>query len=68
MLVKNKKEQGGPGKLISFWEQEIYTILSVKDEAGVIYEVIQEGNLRGKNRVLHPNMLLLYKQLKIERY
>ena len=65
MLVKNKKEQGGPGKLRSLWEREIYIIRSVKDEAGIIYKVIQEGNLRGKSRVLHRNMLLPCKQLKM---
>ena len=64
MLVKNKEEQGGPGKLRSFREREIYIIRSVKDEAGIIYEVIQERNLRGKSRVLHQNMLLPCKQLK----
>ena len=53
VLGKNKKEQLDPGKLRSFWEQEIYIIRSVKDEAGVIFGVIQEGNLRGKSRVLH---------------
>ena len=53
VLVVNKKETGGPQKLRSYYEQEIYTVLEAKDD-GVVY-VVQ--GLKGKKRTLHRNML-----------
>ena len=58
VLVKNMREKGGPGKIRSFWEQDIYKIVSIKDDAGVVYEVVPEKDPKSKTRILHRNMLL----------
>ena len=56
-MVKNVRDKGGPGKLRSYWEQKVFTIIEKKSE--VVYSVLEEGekNLK-KTRVLHRNMLL----------
>ena len=66
VLVRNVKEKGGPGKLRSYWEQEIYKVVSIKDEAGVVYEVVSERKPRSKSRIIHRNMLLPCDHLPIE--
>ena len=55
VLVRNKREQGGPGKLRSYWEQDIYIVNKVQP-SGVVYEVQKVQG--GEKRVLHRNMLL----------
>ena len=32
VLVRNKREQGGPGKIRSHWEQDIYQVLEKKKD------------------------------------
>ena len=58
VLVQNK-EKGGPGKIRSFWEQQVYRITALKGSAGVVYEIQpedQEG--KGRKRVVHRNMIM----------
>jgi hypothetical protein len=62
VLVKNKRETGGPGKLRAFWEQEIYVVIAVKED-GVVYQV--QGST-GEKRVLHRNMLLPCDSLELD--
>ena len=62
MLVRNLTERGGPGKLCSFWEQKIYRIKEKKDEDGLVYSVVEEGNPKSSVRVLHRNRLLSCEQ------
>jgi transposase InsO family protein len=57
VLVRNKREQGGPGKIRAYWEQSVYTVLD-KKEGGVTYTVQKADDPRGEKRVLHRNMLL----------
>jgi transposase InsO family protein len=56
VLVRNKRETGGPGKLRSCWESNVFVVKEDK-ENGVVYEV---ENLSRRNdiRTLHRNMLL----------
>ena len=57
VLVKNVRDKGGPGKLRSYWEQRVFTIIEKKSE--VVYTVLEEGEKNSeKARVLHRNMLL----------
>jgi hypothetical protein len=57
VLVRNTRETGGPGKLRSYWEPEVYQVLTVNDN-GVVYEVRKLSEGRGEIRTLHRNMLL----------
>ncbi len=56
VLVRNKREQGGPGKLRSFWEEDIFVVKDCKGD-GVVYEV-ENTALPSDKRVLHRNLLL----------
>jgi hypothetical protein len=66
VLVKNVREKGGPGKIRAYWETDIYKIIGIKDEVGVVYEVVPERNPKAKPRVLHRNMLLPCDHLPLE--
>jgi transposase InsO family protein len=57
VLVRNKREQGGPGKIRARWEQDVYIVLERKPN-NVVYEVQKQGDERGEKRVLHRNFLL----------
>ena len=56
VLVRNKREQGGPGKLRSTWEQDIFKVVERYDN-GVDYKV-QNSMSKKDTRVLHRNLLL----------
>ena len=57
VLVKNKREMGGPGKIRAHWEQEVYQVLERKQN-GVVYKVQKLSNKKGEERTLHRNLLL----------
>ena len=57
VLVKNT-ETGGPGKLRSYWEQDVYEVLAKKGDLEVVLEVRKENNPKARRRVIHRNMLL----------
>ena len=64
VLVRNMTERGGPGKLRSYWEQEIHIVTQRREDMPV-YEVKPEtGN--GRTRVLHRNLLLPCSFLPVE--
>ena len=43
VLVRNLSERGGPGKLRSFRENDIYVIVGWKGEDSPVYEVASEN-------------------------
>ena len=56
VLVRNLTPRGGPGKLRSHWEEEVYVVVDQKG-SNPVYTVVPEGH-KGKSRVLHRNLLL----------
>ena len=58
VLIRNMGEKGGPGKLRSYWEQEVYTIVDCKGDSGVVYSVRPENKEKERIRTVHRNMLL----------
>ena len=57
VLVHNLSPTGGPGKLRSFWEEEVHVVVSRKGPDSPVYEVRSESKA-AKSRTLHRNMLL----------
>ncbi|CAI5668147.1 unnamed protein product [Oreochromis niloticus] len=57
VLVRNVVERGGPGKIRSYWEDNIYIIKRQKGQDSPVFELEPE-NGKGRTRILHRNMLL----------
>ena len=57
VLMKNVTPRGGPGKLRSFWEPNVYRILSLVGETGVVYQIQREDG-KGRIKTIHRNLLL----------
>lgn len=57
VLVRNMSERGGPGKLRSYWEDQIHIVVSQKGKDSPVYEVKPERGA-GRGRILHRNMLM----------
>lgn len=65
VLIRNMNERGGPGKLRSYWEEQVYVVQKKRSECPV-YEVQPETG-HGRVRVLHRNMLLPCEFLPVEQ-
>ena len=60
--MRNLTVREGPGKIRSFSEQKIYQTKLKKDKSGLVYAVLEEGNLKIRVRVFHRNHLLSCEQ------
>ena len=66
VLVVNLREKGGPGKLRSYFEQDVYRVVEQVGESGVVFGVCKEKQPKGEIRVLHRNKLLPCDHLPLE--
>ena len=66
VLVRNLTPHGGPGKLRSFWEQDIYIVVTRMGPESPEYKVRPES-AKGRESALHRNLLLPCNNLPIER-
>ena len=65
VLVKNVRDRGGTGKLRSYWEQNIYEVVSKYQDIPV-YKIKQVGDNRARTRTIHRNLLKLFNELPLE--
>lgn len=66
VLVRNFKDRGGPGKLRSYWEEQVYVVTERKHNDSPVY-VVQPEKGPGKTKTLHRNLLLPCDFLPVER-
>ena len=66
VLIRNLSERGGPGKIRSYWEQQVHQIIDHKGNTGVVYAVRPENNPNGIVRIIHRNHLLPCNSLPLE--
>ncbi len=57
VLLKNLTPRGGPGKIRSYWEDQVYKVKERKADGSPVYEISPE-NGKGRDRVVHRNLLL----------
>ena len=66
VLVKNVVERGGPGKIRSFWEQQVYIVIDTHGTEGVVYSIQKEHDNKSRKRTVHRNMLMPCADLKLD--
>ena len=66
VLVRNMTECGDPGKLLSYWEQEIYVVTKKRKDMPVNEVKPESGD--GRTRVLYCNLLLPCSFLPVETH
>ncbi len=57
VLLRNLTPRGGPGKIRSYWEDQVYKVKERKADGSPVYEISPE-NGKGRDRVVHRNLLL----------
>lgn len=66
VLIRNLTPRGGPGKIKSFWENQVYKVKERKGDNSPICQVSPE-NGNGRDGVVHQNLLLPCDHLPLEQ-
>ncbi len=66
VLIRNLTPRGGPGKIRSYWEDQVHVVKQRKHAESPVYEVRPESG-KGKGPVIHRNLLLPCDFLPLER-
>ena len=62
VFVRILSEKGDFGKMKSYWEKNVYTVVEEKDQEGIIHTV-KSAKQHIKIRILHRNLLLPWESL-----
>ncbi len=65
VLIRNLTPRGGPGNILSYWANQVYRVKERKGDNSPVYQVSPE-NGKGRDRVVHRNLLLLCDHLPLE--
>ncbi|KAI4887200.1 hypothetical protein NFI96_004156, partial [Prochilodus magdalenae] len=66
VLLRNLTPRGGPAKIQSYWENQIYKVMGRKTDDSPVYRICPEtGN--GREKVVHRNLLLPCDFLPLEK-
>ncbi|CAI5647716.1 unnamed protein product [Oreochromis niloticus] len=66
VLLRNLTPRGGPAKIQSFWENQVYKVKERKADDSPVYVVCPE-NGQGRDKVVHRNLLLPCDFLPLEK-
>ena len=58
VLIHKLSKKGGTGNIRSYWEKQIYIIVSSIGNDPVVYKIRPEHSPKGKTRTVHRNMLM----------
>ena len=66
VLLRNLTPRGGPGKIQSYWEDQVYKVKERKADDSPVYQISPE-NGKGRDRVVHRNLLLPCDYLPVDQ-
>ena len=66
VLIRNCTPRGGPGKIQSYWESQVYRVKDRKGNDSTVYQISPENGI-GRDRVVHRNLLLPCDYLPLEQ-
>lgn len=65
VLIRNLTPRGGTGKILSYWEDQVFRVKERKSDDSPVYQISPENGV-GRDRVVHRNLLLPCDYLPLE--